>query len=263
VVAVSGAVAGAGWVALTGTTGRSTPTTPVPAATAGYVSLDLDPTASQKIDAFQILRKFPALARRLDLGNGRGIRRWLEDEIAQGGCKGLDYDRDFKPWIGERIVVAAVPAERKGGEPLVMGALKVTDRNAAAAGLRKLNSCDTSGANAGFAFTGDYVVISDTTRHAQALARSAVVSSLAGDAAFWSWTAKGGAGMSTMHASARAPLLLADVERQPEQAWTAYALNGGLPASRADMMTSTAVHDMAGVSEFRDGRVEAEFAPGE
>src|ERR1700709_2823057 len=83
--------------------GGSSPAASVPASAIGYLRLDLDPSASQKIEAIKILRKFPALKDELKIGSRDDIRRRLFEEIRKdGGCKSLDYDADVKPWIGER-----------------------------------------------------------------------------------------------------------------------------------------------------------------
>ncbi len=41
--------------------GGSSPATAVPADAVAYLSLDLDPSAAQKLEAFKILRKFPSI----------------------------------------------------------------------------------------------------------------------------------------------------------------------------------------------------------
>ena len=106
--------------------GGSSPATAVPADAVGYVSLDLDPSASQKIEAFKILRKFPAIKEQL--GSRDDLRKAVFDEIQKSGdCKSLDYARDIEPWIGDRIAVAAVPDSKQGAKPLVV--LQVTDQD--------------------------------------------------------------------------------------------------------------------------------------
>src|SRR3954471_3835205 len=100
--------------------GGSSPASAVPADAIGYVSVDLDPSASQKIEAIKILRKFPALKDEIKMGSRDDIRRRLFEEIRKDGtCKSLDYDDDISPWIGERVGVAAVPEADHKITPLV------------------------------------------------------------------------------------------------------------------------------------------------
>ena len=63
--------------------GGSSAATAVPADAVGYVSLDLDPSASQKIEAFKILRKFPAIKKQL--GGRDDIRKAVFEEIRNDG----------------------------------------------------------------------------------------------------------------------------------------------------------------------------------
>ncbi len=82
----------------------------VPATAVAYVSVDLDPSLGQKVDALRFLRKFPVgqgLARQHRRHPPVGLRR-----AGQGRpqLSALSYDKDVKPWIGDRFAVAVVPA---------------------------------------------------------------------------------------------------------------------------------------------------------
>jgi hypothetical protein len=50
--------------------GGSSAASAVPASAIGFVSLDLDPSAAQKIEAIEIMRKFPGLRSELDISSG-------------------------------------------------------------------------------------------------------------------------------------------------------------------------------------------------
>ena len=65
--------------------GGSAPASAVPADAIGYVSLDLDPSASQKIEAIKILRKFPALKKRCKISSRDDMRRAVFDQIVKSG----------------------------------------------------------------------------------------------------------------------------------------------------------------------------------
>lgn len=63
--------------------GGSPAASAVPADAYGFVSLDLDPSAAQKIEAFKMLRKFPALKDQLDVRSTGDLRRSLVEEIVE------------------------------------------------------------------------------------------------------------------------------------------------------------------------------------
>src|SRR3954462_8255466 len=64
--------------------GGASPATAVPADAVGYVSLDLDPSAAQKIEAIKIFRKFPALRHQLKIGSRDDLRRSLFKGVLDG-----------------------------------------------------------------------------------------------------------------------------------------------------------------------------------
>ncbi|HEX4977604.1 MAG TPA: DUF3352 domain-containing protein, partial [Nocardioides sp.] len=139
-VALVGAAAG-GWAAAQLLGGGDDPAVAVPALAVGYVALDLDPDAAQKVEALRMAKKFPALAEQLDLGVRDDLRRWLfEERFAEVGC-GLSYDDDVAPWVGDRFAVAAVPGA-EGASPLMV--LAVEDRAAAEQAVRDVEACVTA-----------------------------------------------------------------------------------------------------------------------
>src|SRR3712207_9246025 len=61
----------------------------VPADALAYVSLDLDPDGGQKLEAYQTLKKFPALAEHLEEG-GEDLRRPLVEALLEEvDCPGV------------------------------------------------------------------------------------------------------------------------------------------------------------------------------
>jgi Protein of unknown function (DUF3352) len=153
VLAVAGLGVGAAVAAGALGGGGSQPDTLVPATAVGYVSVDLDPSLGQKVDAVRFLRRFPSA--RASLGSTDDIRKWFFDQAIKDDPKlsGLTYDHDVKPWIGDRFAVAAVPGAAGAG-PTVLVVLQVTDEGKAKAGLAKLTSAPGDGAcsvDAGYA----------------------------------------------------------------------------------------------------------------
>jgi Protein of unknown function (DUF3352) len=267
---VAAVVALGGWGAysfLSG--GGAQPAAVLPAGTVAYASLDLDPSASQKIEAFKILKKFPGLQKELGLNTSDDLRRLFFEQVKEdGGCEGLDYAADIEPWIGERMAVAAVPDDKPGFDVPVF-ALQVSDRDAARAGIEAFADCVGIDEGFGFAFTGDYVLVTGSEARAKAVAADAEAGSLADDAGFQDWTGQiGDQGIITMYAAPGAPGYLGDL--QDEQIQRSYEGDDS-----AELMAESEHADgtsdewrsvyadftgMAFTVRFDDGSVEAEFA---
>lgn len=234
--------------------GGSSPATAVPASAIGYVSLDLDPSAGQKIEAIKMMRAFPGLRKELDISSEADLRRTVFEEALDGqpDCSAT-YARDVEPWVGKRVALAAVPRSGKV-EPLIV--LQVTDQDKARAGVRTLDRCQTGDKPTGVAFVGDYMLLTEGLAGATAMAESAEAAPLAEDATFTTWMERAGApGIVTMYGAPAAGATLAEMGREAA---------GGLSASGApDRRLETAVKDFegaVGVVRFEDGAVEAEFS---
>lgn len=263
---VVGVVAVGGWAAVSLMSSGEQPAAAVPGNALGYVSLDLDPSAGQKIEAIKIARKFPALEQELGMDAQEDLRKRLFEEIEKETDCGLDYDSDIAPWIGDRVAMAAVPTGDEGEvAPLVT--LQVTDQEAADAGLAKLFACDEEGdEEVAVSFSGGYALITDSQENADAFATAAEESSLADDEDFATWTeAAGEPGVVTMYA---APGALGEVD------WLAMTdPTGGVamgPEEQAMVDEMKALSDqmseiygdmgaVAAVVRFADGAAEVEY----
>jgi hypothetical protein len=237
--------------------GGSSPATAVPGSAIGYVSVDLDPSASQKIEAIRILRKFPSLRKQLKVGSRDDVRRRLFDAITEdGGCSKLDYDRDVKPWIGNRVAVAAVPTAGDKVVPLV--ALQVGDQDEARAGLRRLATCDSQDSPMASAFIGDYALVSEKQSVVDRLAKDAEASPLADDADYKTWMGRmGDPGIVTMYAAKDAVDVATRAANASVRTEGAFDLGAGY-----EKQLRKAFEDFggaAGVVRFKDGAVEAEL----
>lgn len=255
-VAVVTTVAVGGWGLAQLMAADGSPAEAVPADALAYVSIDLDPSAGQKIAAIQTLRKFPALEKELDLDARDDVRRWLfEDVLDDVLCQGVTYDDDVAPWIGDRFAVAALPDQ--GGTVAPLFAVQVSDQEAAAAGIEALAACDD--ATVGVAFVGDYAVLMEEQADADSYASAAEASSLADDADYRTWTERAGEpGIVNAYVSAEAPARMSDVaadlagESVPGES-TDSPLGQDLARLYRDF------EGAAGVIRFDDGRVEAEM----
>jgi len=270
-VGVVGAVAGGGWAALALMSDGAQPAAAVPADALAYVSIDLDPSAGQKIEALRIAEKFPALRDELGLDAGDDLRRWLFDESGLAECADLDYDDDVAPWIGERAAFALLPG---GREPRPVVALAVDDEDRAESALSRLEGCGPDRGEAGVAVDDGYAVVARTSEVAQRALDAAARAPLADDPGFREWTsAAGEPGIVTGYLAPGAPEAFAELaDRLPRRGmglgprpgtgpgmgpgmgpWTG-ASGGGLAALAEDF------EGLGAVMRFADGTVEMEVA---
>lgn len=283
--------AAAGWAASQLLGGGEGPATAVPAIAVGYVAVDLDPAAAQKVEALRIAKKFPALADELDLDVRDDLRRWLFDErFAEVGC-GLEYDTEVAPWVGDRFAVAAVPDADGAASPLMV--LAVEDRESAERTVREVEECVNAAEESvggtpdgaagpavdepvGVAFVGDYLLVAETQTDADSLAAAAEAAPLADDPTFEEWMdAVGEPGVVTAYVAKDAPrLLTGTVSRMQEDLVDGMAGElGGDPrgdlGSLGDAPRLGAVAEksqelwkdfdgMAAVVRFADGALELE-----
>ncbi|MGH3509463.1 MAG: hypothetical protein ACRDPI_04445, partial [Nocardioidaceae bacterium] len=231
--------------------GGAAPATAIPSTAVGYVSIDLDPSAGQKIEALRTLRRFPGLAKSLNIGNRGDLKRWFFDQVQKGGeCPGVTYDRDIAPWIGNRIAAAAVPSGSNAVIPVV--AVQVSDRTAASKGVSALDGCDHGADHVGVAFVGDYLLLSDNQQHATTVAADVAAGSLQDDPNFQKWTSSvGGPGVLTAYVAPGAERLLAD------------KLGSMTNGSDAQLLKAyRTFKGGAAVLRFHDGTIEVESAMG-
>ncbi len=254
VAAVAGGVALAagvgGWGVAQLLAGGAGPASAVPSIAVAYLSVDLDPSATQKIEALRMLKKFPAIDEQLDLGVRDDLRRWVFERLQEDDlCPGLDYARDVEPWLGDRMAVAAVPDDDAPLAPLLV--VQVSDREAASRGVTALQGCqDGKGADqpAGVAFVGDYMLLTQEQDDADALAKAAEAAPLEEDAAYTSWMDKlGEPGVITAYVAADGPRLMAET-------------GAGQGEGRIEPLRSLwkDFEGMAGVVRFSGGSMEAE-----
>jgi hypothetical protein len=202
IVAGGAVVAGGAWAATSFFATGAQPAEALPDSTVAYVSVDLDPSGGQKIEAIKTLRKFPGFADNVDLETDDDLRERLFEEITSSGeCEGLDYAADVKPWLGSRAAMAAVDLGED--EPTAVGVVQTTDAGKAEDGLATLvDSCGGSAEGedggesgddvGGWVVDGDWIVLAETKEIAQQVVDAADGSSLAADSSFAQWTGEAG-----------------------------------------------------------------------
>ena len=152
--------------------GGHQPASVLPANSVAYARIDLNPSAGQRVAALRFLMKFPSAKEKIGLtSDNDDLRQKLFDLIKKDAGDDLadvDFDKDIKPWLGDRAGVAAVPSGDKV-EPVV--AVQVKDEGKATKGLDKLFAKEDEPPKR--AFADGYVLLSDE----QAALDSAVAAS--------------------------------------------------------------------------------------
>ncbi|WP_427384196.1 hypothetical protein [Janibacter sp. G56] len=152
--------------------GGPQPESVLPADTLGFVRIDLDPSASQKVAMLRFARNLPEGT---DVPDDEGdVRRSFFDGVKDlAGLGAADYAQDIEPWLGTRFAVALAPGA-KGAEPVPLVVLGVTDADQAATGIA-LSTSKGGGCEVGT----DFAVCSSDARVARRMATRAAQAPLA------------------------------------------------------------------------------------
>ncbi|HET6165371.1 MAG TPA: DUF3352 domain-containing protein [Marmoricola sp.] len=207
VVAALGGGAYAAYSFLNG--GGPQPADVLPASTVAVVSVDLDPSAGQKIEAIKSIRRFPTLKKLLGLHADDDLREYVFDKVAGSGECSQDFDKDVKPWLGKRAAFAAV--DLGGSTPVPVIALQISDPAKAKNGFDAIVGC-LAPDDFAFVVGDDYLIASDSAAHAKAVLDKGVQKPLADDAAYQKWTDEAGdAGVINFYVSKRAARYATDL----------------------------------------------------
>src|SRR5687768_5843569 len=168
--------------------GGPRPAEVLPDSTFALVTVDLDPSGEQKIEAIQTLRKCPSWKKRIGVTPDDDlVKEIVEKGLADGPCKSLDYEKDVKPWIGNRAGLGGVLLGDDKPAPVLV--LQVKDPEKAKSGFAGLTRCtEVADDDFGWTISGDYIVGSDSTSHAEAIAAAGKKAPLSADADFQKWT---------------------------------------------------------------------------
>jgi hypothetical protein len=191
--------------------GGPQPSSVLPASTFALVTVDLDPSGGQKVEAIKTLHKFPGLRKSTGLDSSSDVIESIVDETQDEGlCKKLNYQRDMKPWVGERLAFGGVVLRDKKIAPVL--AMQVSDVPKARTGFRKVAKCmDADGEDFGWTMSGDYLVASNSQRHADAIVAAAKSAPLSQDRAYQRWTNEvGEPGIASFYVARQAPDVYAD-----------------------------------------------------
>ena len=197
------------WAAYSFLTTGPQPAEALPADTLGYVSVDLDPSGGQKIEALKTLNKFPAFKDYVGINADDDLRKEIFARIQdEAHCDDIDYADDVEPWLGDRAAFAAV--DLGGEDPDAVIVIQVKDADKADAGLEKIKDCGGTD-DVGWAIEGDWAVVAESDDIADDVVAATKKGSLADDDDFKHWTDEAGdAGVVTLYAGPAAGDYLAD-----------------------------------------------------
>jgi len=201
----------AAWAAMSWFRQGAQPAEALPASTLAYLSVDLDPSGSQKIDAFKTLDKFPAFKDQVGVDSTDDVRRKIGESILDGlHCQGMTYKDDVEPWLGDRAAVAAVDLGRAEPAPVVV--VQVTDDDRARGALKALASCDEDASDGeSFVVRDGWALLSGSQDDLDRIAAAADQGTLADDPTYQKWNDRvGDAGVVNMYAAPKAGVYLAD-----------------------------------------------------
>jgi hypothetical protein len=203
--AATAAVFGAMWYFGTG----PQPSEALPDSTIAYVSIDIDPSGEQLLEAREALEKFPAWNEQ-EIAGKKDLRKAVFDEVlAEAPCD-LDYDDDIEPWLGDRAAAAAVDLGED--EPTPVFVVQVKDAGKAEDAFAKFNDCEPGeGESAGWAISDEWAVLAETEEIATQVAEDAQDNPLSEDDDFEKWTDEAGdPGILTAYAAPEAGTWLAE-----------------------------------------------------
>lgn len=256
----------AAWAAYSFMSTGSQPAEVLPDNTLGYVSIDLDPSGGQKIEALRTLNKFPAFERYVGINPDDDLRKEIVTRLLDESDCDLDYAKDFEPWVGDRAAMAALDFGED--EPTPVFVVQVKDGGKADAGLKKIADCD-EGDEGGWRIEGDWAVIAESDAIADKVVDAADKASLADDDDFVKWTGEAGdAGVVTLYAGPSVGAYILD----NSDAFEGLLDSSAVPGAAGEMGSQLAemqgeleaqLRDFAGAAaivRFEDGGVQLHFA---
>lgn len=228
----------------------------LPASTVAVVTVDMDPSAGQKVSALRTFRKFPALKDELGIKDDDDLRRAIFEKAQESGeCEGLSYEDGIEPWLGKRAAFAVVDLGEDTPSPAIV--VQVNDADEARTGVQRLiEKCGDPGEDFGFTVTDDFLIASDSEAHAKKIASTGAEKPLSDAASYQQWSEEiGDAGVINFYVGKRAAEYLLDLGPQE--------LDGVGPAEAEAMKEALDEFEgLAGTVRFADEGVELAVASG-
>jgi len=120
--------------------GEADPATAVPGNAPFYFEVVVRPEGDLREDALAAAGK----VLRTDDPSGK-IREYLDKALRESADTKLDYDKDIKPWLGERAAAWLTDETDENGEPTGAAIIAITDEDAAQAAADKARKEDGGG----------------------------------------------------------------------------------------------------------------------
>ncbi|MBK5305083.1 MAG: DUF3352 domain-containing protein [Frankiaceae bacterium] len=160
-------VAGVGTAVAVGSAigGGQQPEDVLPASSIALAKVDLAPSLGQRKAVYDISKKFPTI----DAHSPESIKDDLLEALFDQSGDLLDYDTDVKPWLGDRVGIAAVPNGKGSADPVA--AIQYTDKEKARKALAEAQK-ESADDPFAFAFSGDYVIVATTQKEADDYAKA-------------------------------------------------------------------------------------------
>lgn len=138
--------------------GGPQPAEALPSNTVAYMRIDLDPSASQKVNAVRLLRRVPEFEEATGISSDTDdLRELMFNAMVEDSDCDLSYEDDIKPWIGDRAGLAAVPVDDR---LVTVAAIQVSDQQAAENAVDAIKECGVSASALEGASAGQVDVVS-------------------------------------------------------------------------------------------------------
>jgi hypothetical protein len=225
------AIGAGAWAAINFFQQGAQPAQALPASTIAYVSIDLDPSGSQKIDAFRTLNKFPAFKDKVGIHSVDDVRHKIGEQlIASSGCN-LSYDADIAPWLGDRAAMAAVDLGDPQPTPVLV--VQTKDDGKADSGMHELLTCgDHPPTGVAYDVHDGWVIVAKTQDAVSKVEAATSKASLSDDPTYQKWTkAVGDAGVVNLYAAPAAGDYLANHLADLQNAFTPFGASQGFSST--------------------------------
>ncbi|GAA1513054.1 DUF3352 domain-containing protein [Kribbella lupini] len=200
--------------------GGGQPAEVLPGTAVAYARIDLNPSAGQRVAALRYLMKFPSAKERIGLtSDNDDLRQKLFELLkkeAGDDLADVDFEKDVKPWLGDRAGLAALPPSGDRKSPDVVVAVQVKSEDKANAGLDKLFAKEDE--KPGRVFTDGYVLLGDNQALVESAASTAKDSPLSENSKFdGDMSALGEQGFASFWADTAGLALISDRKLTEEQ----------------------------------------------
>ena len=144
--------------------GGPRPAEVLPASTFALVTVDLDPSGGQKVEAIKTLRKFPSWNERTGVSPDSDLVKVLFERAQKDGpCKKLDYDAGREALDRPAGRLRRRAARRTSPRPCSRCRSRTPARRRTPGSATLVKCADAGKDDFGWTLTDDYLVVSDST----------------------------------------------------------------------------------------------------